>query len=216
MILSLNKFRSVGSIVALLFFFVYILRPLGEMRVLVISLVMAAFLCGLVLKHKLRVTVYGSFIYMILAIGVINYIIGGPWFDFFFPILVPLFPLLLIHYLLTVRKKHIPISGAPLIMAIGFLVTVVYQTILHSGIYTYSTLGDYRFFLACLVFFGIYMLLSIGIISVWHVVVALIFRSSRNRLHYSFICPEGDGWSNVFRTVWRQRGGPGQSDRFVA
>lgn len=174
MTLVLNKFRTVGSFFALLFFFAFILRPLGEIKVLAISLFMATLLGGLILKHKFQVNIYGSVIFVFLGIGTINFVIDAPWYDFYFPLLVPFFPILLIHYLLTVRKKSIPQSGALIIMAIGFLVTVVYQTILHSGIYPYHLLGEYIFFLAFLVFFGIYMLLTLGFISVWRVVVILI------------------------------------------
>ena len=174
MTLALKKIRSVGIYFAVLFFFVFVLRLLGENAMLVISLLLGVFLGALFLKHKLKFNGVAFIIYGILVLGVINYILNSSWYDFYFPILVPFFPFLLIHYLINVHKKNIPLSGALLIMAIGCLVSVIYQTVLHNGIYTYFWLGEFRLFLAFLVFFGIFMLLELGIISLRNVVIVLI------------------------------------------
>jgi hypothetical protein len=138
------------------------------------SLLMGALLCALFLKHKLQVNGFAFIIYGLLTIGVVNYILGTPWYDYYFPILVPFFPFLLIHYLITVPKKKIPLGSALLIMIMGLFVSVIYQTVLHNGVYNYFWLGEFRFFLAFLVFLSIYMLLELGIISLRYVVIALI------------------------------------------
>ena len=174
MTFELKKIRSVGSYFALLFFFVFFLRPLGEIAILIMSLLLVVLLVALFLKHKLQVNGIAFIIYGLLTIGVVNYILGSSWYDYYFPILVPFFPFLLIHYLVTVPKKNIPFGSALLIMAMGLFVSVIYQTVLHNGFYGYGWLGDYQFSLAFLVFLTIFMLLELGIISLRYVVIALI------------------------------------------
>src|SRR5271157_2021427 len=106
---ELKKIRSVGSYFVLLFFFVFFLRQLGETAILSMSLLMGALLVALFLKHKLQVNGFAFIIYGLLTIGVVNYILNKSWYDYYFPILVPFFPFLLIHYLVTVPKKNIPL-----------------------------------------------------------------------------------------------------------
>ena len=172
--LRLNKTWKYWKYLPFFLFLVWVFRNFGEIFILVTSLIMAVVLGGVYLQQKLKANGFAIAVYGFLAIGVVNFIIGIALYEFVFPLFLPFFPLLLIHYLITVRK-NIPGTGAFLLMVIGFLVSVVYQTIIGRGSYEYFFAGDQTLMLGFLVFFSIYMLLALGIVSLWRLVIVLAF-----------------------------------------
>jgi O-antigen ligase len=181
---ALNKFIPAGKYIAFFLFLAFIYRTFGDMFVMIFSLIMAVILGGLLLQQKLKVRGSAITVYIFLAFGVVNYIVGVSLYELVFPILLPFFPLLLIHYGFTVRKK-LPGSGAFFLMVFGYLVTIAGQTVINRGTYENSLLGDQYLFMAFIFFFSIYILLDLGVLSVWKVIMILSL-SVLPEIHYIF------------------------------
>ena len=156
-----------------LLFLLLVYRIFDALFVLITSSIFAVLLGGLLLSKALQASIPAVIIYLFIFFNVINFMVGIAVVEFYvFPFLIPFIPIILLHYFYVVKKK-IPGSSAFIIMIIGFLVTVIYQTIAHSGVYPYSMFGDGQFFRGFIIFFILYMLLAFRTLSIWKVIVAL-------------------------------------------
>ena len=156
----------------LLFLFL-VYRTFDALFVLITSSIFAVLLGGLLLSKALQASIPAVIIYLFIFFNVINFMVGISLVEFYvFPLIIPFIPIILFHYFYAVKKK-IPGSSAFFIMIIGFLVTVIYQTIAHCGVYPYSMFGDGQFFRGFIIFFILYMLLAFRTLSIWKVIVAL-------------------------------------------
>jgi hypothetical protein len=179
MTLLLSKFRSSWVYLALLLYAAlefFCFSGGHNFRVVAVvsfPFMLAALLAWLYLQHTNKVSIYAFPVYTILILGIFVFPLGIPLYEAFFIAALPFLPLILIRYLFTTRQKHIPGSGAILIMFFGFLVSVIYQTIKNYGNYDYSFHGDALFFLAFSAFFLIYALLALGILSLRHLIMTL-------------------------------------------
>ena len=177
-----NLFRSgwiyltLFLVIALELYWLAIGHPARLFYILFLEFTMAALLGWLYLRHKNIVSGYALPIYGLLFLHLFAYFnMSVPMSETAINMALPFFPMIIIYYLLNVRKKYIPGSGALYLMLFGFLVSVMYQITVHRGQYVYSMENDISFFLNILVFFILYMLLALGILSVRHMVLALSF-----------------------------------------
>jgi O-antigen ligase len=158
------------------FFFLFMVyRTFGEIFVIIASSVFAILLGGLLLARMLHASVPAVIVYLLLLFNVINFIVGFAVVEFYvLPLALLFLPLIFLHYTNVLGRK-IPGSTAFFIMAIGLLLSIIYQTATHVGDYPYGLYGDSQFLRAFAVFFSIYMLLALRILSLWKVIVVLSF-----------------------------------------
>ena len=166
--------KSAGAYLAFSLLLVGVYQKFGCMFIIVASLILAVVLGGVVLAKKLQTSVPAVLIYLYLLFGVMNWISGGSYYDMIFPLWLPFFPLLVIHYLNATGKK-IPGIIPFIIMLFGFLVSIIYQTAVHGGVYNYKFQGDMQIIFVFILFFALYILFSLRILSLWKVVVVLTF-----------------------------------------
>ena len=108
---------------------------------------------GTFFSSQKHYTGYSYVFYCVVIFSVIRQI---PLSEFFSSALLLFIPLIIVQYLLSVRTKRIPGTGALLVMASGFLLSITFQTIVHKGAYSSSLLINIYFLLAVSVFF-VYM-----------------------------------------------------------
>jgi hypothetical protein len=150
-----------------------------QIAIAIFPVLFAALLAWLFLQHTNRVSMYAFPIYTVLILGVGTRPMGLYLYDYFFFFVVLLFlPVIMMNYLLKVRQKYVPGSGAILVMVLGFMVSVIYQTINNHGVYEFRVNHDVNLFLAIAVFYMVYALLSFGILSLRHLVMTLACASS--------------------------------------
>jgi len=164
--------KSAAKYLAFSLFLAVVYLKFGSIFIITASLILAIVLGGVVLAKRLQASVPAVLIYLYLFFGVVNFIVGGSFYDMAFPVSLPFFPLLVIHYLNTAGKK-IPGIIPFFIMLFGFLVSIIYQTLVHGGAYNFKFLGDQQLIFVFIFFFSLYMLFSFRILSLWKVVFVL-------------------------------------------
>ena len=169
--------RDTGVYLALLIFIGLELGYLvGDQKqaLAVLVFAMSGILCWIVLQQKKIISGTGFPVLAMLISGQLFYFIFGFPVDFYFYIvLLALIPILIERYLKKVRPKYVPGMGCIVIMVSGFIISIIYQTAVHGGIYEYFLASDFSFLLGLAVFFIIYLLLSLNAISVRQILIAL-------------------------------------------
>jgi O-antigen ligase len=137
---------------------------------------MAGILCWMLLHHYRIMSGYGFPVFVILLSSQFLYFVLAPEIEYYiFGILLAFFPLLIRRYLQTARPQYIPGTGAIATMAVGFIVSVFYQTWKQNGVYAYTFANDTFLLLALSVFFTVYVLLVLKLISIRQILIALTF-----------------------------------------
>jgi hypothetical protein len=181
MTLLLNLFRfgwiylALAAIVALQMYWRLSGHPARIFYLVFLGFCMASLLGWLYLRHKKIVSGYALPIYIALALNPLFFYLGYLFSDTAIALILPFFPIIILHYFLKVHKKYIPGSGAFFIMLIGFVISVAYQLIVSHGKYPYMMTNDLSFFINIVFFIVFYAFLSLGVLSIRHVVIILSF-----------------------------------------
>lgn len=179
MTLLLNLFRSswiyftLAFIVALQMYWIENRHPIRIFYLIFLGFCMASLLVWLFFRHKKIIGGYSLPIYLGIVLNLYFYYKVYSISDIAIIVVLPFFPIIIIHYFLKTRNKHIPGSSAILIMLFGFLISVVYQMIISRGKYPYLMNVDMYFIINLIFFIIFYAFLSLGILSIRHVVVTL-------------------------------------------
>jgi hypothetical protein len=206
MTLPLKKMRTPAIYIALFLFFYLVYNTVGEKYLLYLFCFGAGFLAFLLIQHKMKVSIFAMPIYALLVTIVLNYIAGlGTFLStglafVLFPLVLPFFPIVVIHYLLNVRQKKIPGIGAVCLMAFGFLSSVIYQTVRHRGVYEYSMDTDVWLGIALVFSCMVYMLLALGTLSISYVVKALAIAMLPEILYIFFLYAKTGTWATLPNT----------------
>ena len=124
--------------------------------------------------HSEKVISYIAFpIYLLLSCSIVVFLINYKIEYYSFLALFLFFPILVLHYFSRVQLRYIPGTAWIILMLLGFLSSIVYQTIMHRGWYEYSLETDGYLLAAIGIFYLIYMLLSIRTLSPRYLIIAL-------------------------------------------
>ncbi len=135
---------------------------------------MSGILCWIVLKQKKIMSGTGFPVFAVLLSGQFFFFICALQVEFYFYIvLLALVPILIERYLKKARQKYMPGTGSIVIMVSGFIISIIYQTVVHRGTYEYLLASDFSFLLALSVYFITYQLLVLNIISIRQILIAL-------------------------------------------
>lgn len=179
MTLLLNLFRFswiyliLVLVVALQMYWIEIRHPARIFYLLFFGFCMTSLLGWLFLQRKKIVSGYALPIYIGIALNLLFFYMGYFFSDTAILGVLPFLPIIIIHYFLKVRKKYMPGSGAIFIMLFGFLISMTYQMIVNHGKYPRFMYVDLYFILNIIYFFIFYAFLSLGILSIRHVVITL-------------------------------------------
>jgi O-antigen ligase len=166
--------KNAGIYLAFSLFLAVVFFKFGVLFIIIATVVLAFVLLVIVFARRFQVSAPAVLIYLYLLFGTANALLGkvGSFFDMAYPLLLPFFPLLLIHYFNT-KRKWLPGSIPFFIMLSGFLISIIYQTFVNNGVYEYLISGDRQLIFVLSFFFTVYILFSFRILSLWKVVLVL-------------------------------------------
>jgi hypothetical protein len=169
--------HEAGIYFPLLFFIVFEVWCFAGNHTILIALLlcgMAGTFCWIWFQHTKVISGFGFPLFAMLIFGPTFFYIFGKAADFYFyGMLFLVFPLIIAEYVQKTRTKYIPGTGSIAIMILGFIVSLIYQTIVHRGNYDYSLQADMMFMLALAVLFMIFTSLVLEFISIRQILLAL-------------------------------------------
>ncbi len=166
-----------GIYPALLFFIVFEMWCFvgNHIRFMVLLLsIMAGILCWILFQQKKVMSGLAFPVFAIFLLGqCFSFILFRPIDYYFFSVLFLFIPLVMAQYVQKARPKYMPGTGGIVLMVSGFIISFIYQTIVHRGNYEYSLVNDICLLLALFAFFITYALLALKLISLRQILMAL-------------------------------------------